>query len=164
MIRKLILIAFICLASIAEATLPDLTPAVDNKILDQILHSHAKYHQLNTMLVKRALLLYMEELDSNKTYFIKSDIEKWLNPSDELLNQILSEVNQSNFQAFIEIHSVLVKAIERHNILEKKIDYNNLPKDVKANEFKNSTWLDNTDELMNRLKKFELCKLKPLPN
>lgn len=152
MIRKFcLLVACTCFAFIVEAKLPDLTLSLDTKILDEILTKHAKYHQLNTLLVKRALLLYMEELDPNKTYFIKSDIDKWLNPSDELLNQILQEADKSNFQAFMEIHSVLLKAIERHNSLEKKIDYDNLPKNVKADEFKKITWVNNGKELLNRL-------------
>ena len=137
MIKKyFLLVAFISVAVVSEAKLPDLTPAQDTKIIDELLKNHAKYHQLTPMLVKRTLLLYLEELDPNKTYFIEPDIDQWLNPSDEMLNQIVKEINQSDYNVFMDIHKVLLKAIERRKILEKRSIITTCPRTSKPKNLK----------------------------
>ncbi len=135
----------------AEGALPELNPKSTTAKVNEIMKAHASHKTLTPELVKRVLQNYLEELDPTKTYFIEPDIHQWLEPSAELLNNIIQQYNQSDFHTFEEIHNTMVHAIHRRNDLEKKIDLSNLPKDVKAKEFKDMKWVANEQELLQRL-------------
>lgn len=135
----------------ASAKLPELTPQSTKAKIGEIMKSHATYKQMSPELIKRTLVNFIDELDPSKTYFIESDIHEWLEPSDELVNKILVDFNNSDFHTFNEIHSVMVHAIARRHELEKRIDLSALPKKVKAEEFKDMKWVANEEELLNRL-------------
>src|SRR5262245_48746352 len=119
------------------AKLPELAPKDVTSQLKEIMGMHASVKELSSPIVKRALNNYLEELDPTKTYFIESDIKSWTNPSESLLERIQSEFEQNRFTEFEKIHAEMVKAIDRRHVLEKQIRLNELPKDVKAKEFKN---------------------------
>ena len=58
-------------------------------------------------------------MTSHKTYFIEGDIDQWVNPSDQLLNQIIEDYEEGRFTAFEEIHGTFLKAINRRHQLEQ---------------------------------------------
>lgn len=134
-----------------EAKLPELTPKNTTEKINEIMKAHATHKKATPVLIKRTLQNFIEELDSTKTYFIESDIHQWLEPSDELLDKVLKEYNESNFETFDQIHAEMVKAIQRRHELEKKIDLTKLPKHVKAEEFKDMKWTTSEEDLLNRL-------------
>lgn len=111
---------------------------------------HATYKDLNPILIKRILTTYLEELDPNKTYFIESDIQQWTDPSDALVNKVLYDMNHGDYTVFIDMQNALTKAIARRVLLEAKIP-KELPKNVKADEFKEMKWVKNEEELVTRL-------------
>src|SRR5207248_2713011 len=111
--------------------------------INEILEAHAKYKKLTPALAERILNSYLELLDPNKTYFIESDIDQWIHPSKEVLDEVINEIETGKFTIFKEIQKELVKAIKRRRELDKSIDYNNLPKNVKPDEFKDMTWVKN---------------------
>ena len=139
------------LPALQEAKLPELTPKNTTEKINEIMKAHATYKKPTPLIIKRTLQNFVEELDPTKTYFIESDIHKWIEPTDEYLDKVLKEYNNSNFEAFEEIREAMVKAIERRHELEKKIDYNKLPKNVKAKEFKDMKWTTSEDDLLTRL-------------
>lgn len=151
-ISRLILpLFFAFLPFCASAKLPDLTPQSASAKIKEIMKAHATYKQMSPTLIKRTLINFIDELDPSKTYFIESDIHQWLEPTDELVDQILKDYDRSEFPAFDRIHSVMVDAIMRRHELEKKIDLAALPKKVKADEFKDMKWAANEEELLTRL-------------
>ncbi len=115
------------------------------------MKAHAVYKELSPLLVKRTLQNYLEELDPNKSYFIEPDIQQWLNPSDQLVQQILDDFHKSNFSVYYQINDAMVRAIKRRRLIEKNIDMSQLPKHVDPDEFKNMTWAANTQDLTTRI-------------
>lgn len=161
MIRKLIALSLlITLPWVAECKLPDLTPKSVNIKMNEIMKAHAKYKALTPEVTKRILQNYLEELDPAKSYFIESDITRWLEPSDKDLNSIMQNYNRSNFDVFTEIHEVLAKAIQRRHELETHIDNDNLPKKVAAEEFKDMKWTKSDEELLNRLTRIKALQIE----
>lgn len=134
-----------------EAKLPELTPKDVPEKIKEIMEYHATYKELTPLLIKRTLNNYIEELDPTKTYFIETDIDIWLNPSESLENQVLEEYKQNNFSEFEKIFNKMVQAIQRRHVLEKQIESMELPKNVQTKEFKDLPWAKNVQELLNRL-------------
>lgn len=155
------LVAFVLFFNAAIcAKLPELTPAITKQKINEILKSHATYKELTPLLVQRILSLYLEDLDPTKTYFIQSDITQWIEPTSQTLDTVLKQMNQGNYVTFNDMLDVMKKAIERHRQLEKQIDYNDLPKNLKADEFKDMKWTTNTEDLLTRLKRIRALQLE----
>lgn len=158
--------ALFCLLAIAltpfyaEAKLPNITPTQTTSKINEIMKAHAVYHQLSPMLVKRALLNYLDELDPTKTYFIESDIRSWLEPSDQLLKKILEDYRQNRFSTFSEINQTMVMAIQRRRKLDKEIDLKTLPAKVNPEEFKNMKWVTSEEELLRRITRLKALQIE----
>lgn len=138
-----------------ESKLPNLTAAQVNKKLQEIMNSHASYKKLSPLIMRRTLTNFVDEMDPTKTYFLESDIQQWLEPTDAALEKILTEFQKNNFQTFEDIHATLVRAIARRKQLEKNIDLSNLPKNVKASEFKDMKWAKTEKELQTRIERMK---------
>lgn len=152
------LILFSCYS--LEAKLPDLTPENVTAKAQEIMKAHASQKKLTPVLVQRVLNNYLENLDPNKTYFIASDIQQWTHASDELLSQVIEDFNQDKFTIFEKIQSDLAKAIHRRQGLEATIDYENLPKHVRAEEFKDIPWAKSGEELTERLRRIRSLQIE----
>jgi len=144
----------------SSAKLPELDPRSANAKINEIMKVHATSKKLTPVIVKRTLQNYIENLDPSKTYFIESDIHEWLEPSDDIVDSILTNVNQSNFRAFENVHAAMVRAIQRRHELEKQIDFSNLPQKVKADEFKDMLWATNEEQLLNRLIRIKALQIE----
>jgi carboxyl-terminal processing protease len=154
MSKYLVLLAcFFSFIGVSEAKSPTLTPQDVTDKTKEIMKAHASHKQLTPVLAQRILTNYLSTLDPTKTYFIESDIKQWTHPSDELLQQVVEDYNKHNFRTFETIHQAFIKAIERRRLIEKKIDYQNLPTHVKVEEFKDMVWTKSEEELINRLRR-----------
>lgn len=159
--RKFLAIcALIFVPWVAYAKPPELTPALVKTKIQEIMKAHATYKMLNREIIRRTLLNYLDELDPTKTYFIKSDIEEWLVPSDALIDRVLNEYKSGRFDVFAHINEKMVIAIQRRRVLEKKIDYKNLPSHVSPTEFKDMKWVSTDEELLTRLKRIRALQLE----
>lgn len=158
--RKCLAFIFCFIVFTCDCKLPDIGPEdVTNKV-KEIMKAHASHKKLTPLLAQRILNNYLENLDVNKTYFIESDIDQWVNPSDELLEQIVNEYNNSNFSTFEKIQDTFIKAIQRRRSIEQKINYQDLPSHVRAEEFKEMPWAKSEEELMNRLRRIRSLQLE----
>jgi len=119
--------------------------------MQEIMRGHATYKTMSPVLAKRSLDNFIALLDPYKTYFLEGEIDRWLRPSDALLNQITKDFEYSKFPQYEEIFNLMQPAIERRNRFEERIKTENLPKDVQAKEFKDLTWCKTDDELYTRL-------------
>jgi carboxyl-terminal processing protease len=158
--RKYLWIVALFIFSISEAKVPEIDANDVTMKAKEIMKSHASQKKLTPVLAQRILNNYLEELDPNKTYFIESDIEQWIHPSEELLNQLIKDYDNSNFEIFENIHSALIKAIERRRFLEQGIDYSKLPSHVKPEEFKDLEWAKTENELVRRIERIKALQLE----
>ncbi len=142
---KYFFMIFFWMAFRCEAKMPEIAHHDVTIKGNEIMKAHASHKELTPDLVPRILNNYIENLDYNKTYFIESDIEEWINPSTELLETVVEDYNKSQFPIFEKIQYRFIKAIERRRLLEQKIDYQNHPTNVKAEEFKDMQWTKTED-------------------
>src|SRR5271155_5007770 len=138
-----------------SAKLPDISPRETTDKLKEIMQGNATYKTLTPVLIKRALQNYLDELDPVKSYFIEEDISAWLDPSEALIEKILSDYQRNKFDTFVEINTAMIRAIKRRHELEKQIDYAALPKKVPTEEFKNIPWAKNEAELVRRISRIK---------
>ncbi len=154
----LVLLCF-CVQNL-DAKVPDLTSEDVKTKAKEIMKAHASHKKLTPMLMQRIITSYLEELDPNKTYFIESDIANWIHPSDSLLEQMIEDYNQARFEEFKVIQRKFMQAIERRRELEETIDYQNLPTQVKSEEFKEAPWTKSEKELINRLRRIRSLQIE----
>ncbi len=134
-----------------EAKPPQLTQRDTRIKIDEILKAHVSHQQLNEELVIRSIQNFIEELDPLKTYFLATDIQKWINPDQKLIRTTLEGYRKEDFATFESIHAKMIDAIVRRNELEKEIDERALPSDVKPIELKDIKWAKDKEELAERL-------------
>lgn len=152
MIKKaIILVLFLFTAISADAKLPELTPSKTVTTANDIMQQHASHKKLTPEIMKRIFNNYLEELDPAKTYFIKPEINQWLEPSDELLKESIANYEKGNFETFQEINEIMVHAIERRHDLDREVNLAELPTNVSPDEFKDMKWVDDKDQLKERL-------------
>jgi carboxyl-terminal processing protease len=149
--KTIILFLFVFTSLWVEAKLPDLTPKKTVTTANEIMQQHASHKKLTPEIMKRIFNNYLEELDPAKTYFIKPEIIQWLEPSDELLNESIANYENANFETFQEINEIMVHAIERRHDLDREVNLSELPKNVTTEEFKDMKWVDDQDQLKERL-------------
>lgn len=159
MLRFIFLIILIFTLNFGQARLPQLAP-IDVKIkTEEILKAHALYKTVDNEVAKRILIRYLEELDPTKTYFIESDIKEWLEPSQNLLTEIISSFKTTDFKLFEKIHAKMATAIERRQQLEMEIDTSKLPEKVLPEEINNENWPKERSELLDKLLKIRALQI-----
>lgn len=159
---KSLIFSLLLLTSALSAKLPDITPNDVTSKLNEIMKVHASYKHLNNVLIGRILQNYLEELDPTKTYFIESDIDQWVNPTEALSAKVLTDYTKGNFEVFGQIHDKMAETIQRRHELEKQIDLANLPKRVKVSDFKDMKWAKDDQELLNRLTNLKALQMESL--
>ncbi len=160
MYLRFLLSVLLFFASFLDAKPPSLTPRDTRIKIDEILKAHVCHQQLTPELTGRALLLFAEELDPGKTYFLESDLSIWTNPTNELLTDTLQSIKKEDFTQFETIHNQMLVAIERRNHIEKKIENAPLPKNVQPSEFKEIAWAKTEEELAERLLRIKSLQLQ----
>lgn len=137
--------------SLFAAKPPEISPEDAFSTLRQMMDSHVYHKQLSPVLIQRALEHYLEGLDPTKTYFLEKEVEGWLHPVPAALEEIKEALESSNFSTFLEIHSHMLAAIQRRNCLEKKLESLPLPENVNIDEFKEVSWAQTEEQLLERL-------------
>jgi carboxyl-terminal processing protease len=157
-VKKLLLVFILCFG-IVEAKPPTLSPKDTRVKIDEILKAHVSHHMLTPELIRRAFLNYLEELDPTKTYFLESEVVRWTDPSDDMLEQTIVDYRQERFTHFEAIHEAFFPAVERRNALEAHLAGVDLPKGVQPSEFKELAWLKSAEELSERLLRIRALQL-----
>jgi carboxyl-terminal processing protease len=111
-------------------------------------------------LMERTFKNFVDELDPTKTYFLASEVQGWLFPSEETVKQALEGYKKSAFTLFEEIHSSFLVAIERREAIETRIGNKALPTGVKSEEFKDLTWAEQEEDLEVRLMRIRSLQLE----
>lgn len=146
---------FLIFSNSIDARLPSISPKDAKDKIQEIMKMHASHKSLTPEITKRALKNYLEILDPTKTYFIKSDIQNWLNPTDELIQDIMHGYSHASFHEFERMNLKFQQVVERRAGLEKQIDTQNLPKNIRIDEFKEMDWVNDPEQLLDRLVKIK---------
>ncbi len=117
--------------------------------INEILKAHYKYKQVTPLIAKRALGNYVDELDPLKLYLTQYEVDKWTNPSDELLDRVVQEFHRERFTVFEEIYQTMISAISRRSQIELGIKTASL--ETPSSKDWTSTWSINEEDLTKRL-------------
>jgi carboxyl-terminal processing protease len=160
MLRRLFLILITLFCSFCFADIPLLSSKDVTIKTQEILKGHVTYKSLNSNLIERALRNFIDELDPSKTYFIESDIQSWLYPTEDLKEKFLEGYKNSDFTGFETIYEEILTAINRRNQIEKEIETATLPQVVDHKELMNLNWSSSKEDLTNRILKIKALQLK----
>jgi carboxyl-terminal processing protease len=151
MIKNLFILFFLLTSLLYGAKLPEITDEDAGQILSQMMRAHVAYKKLSLPLLQRTLQSFLEELDPMKCYFLESEVQEWIEPTPALLEKIKEEIERDDFSVFFAIHSRMEGIIPRRTLLEKKTE-NMAPKEkISVDEFKDSSWAKDEEELTLRL-------------
>ena len=138
---------------------PTLTPKDARVKIEEILRAHVSYQKLSEEIVQRALINFIDELDPQKTYFLSSEIEKWLKAPPEFLTKILGEMSKENYESFEHILHAMHGSIERRALFEERLEMETLLQEVSPHEFKDLDWAASEGELYDRLVKIRSLQI-----
>lgn len=153
-------ILIVALFSRVDAKPPQLTPKDTRIKIEEILKAHVSHQQLTPEIAARALQNCIDELDPGKTYFTKAEVDTWVSPSQDLLNQVLDGYRKEDFTIFEQMHSAMIAAIERRNKLEQEMQSMPLLQNVSEAEFKDVKWVNSEQELLERLIKIKSLQMQ----
>ena len=143
-----------------QAEMPQITPYDVRNNLKKIMSAHFSYKTMSPKIMERAIENYIEELDPSKTYFLQEDLQAWLEPSPELLDQAIADFKAQKYPLFEEIHSKFLKALERRTFLEEKVNATSIEPAKKTSLVSNKLdWVKNQEELFDRLKHIRSLQL-----
>ncbi len=152
MVRRLIFVlCFLSILFSAEAKVPELENIDVHEMIAQMVKSHVTYDRLDDLLIHRSLKNYISQLDPMKTYFIKEEVDCWLDPSEEMIENVIDDYAERKFTVFIDIHNTMINAIKRRERLNALIEIDDLPPPLSSDTFQDMEWAASEDELFQRL-------------
>ena len=148
---RYLLFYLLALHAIVEAKPAEISMYDVTSKMHEIMKEHATYKKMSPVLARRALHNFILLLDPQKAYFLESDIRKWLDPSEDLLQQITKDFEYSRFAAFEEIFALMEPSIQRRMGFEDRISKAVMPRNVNGREFRDAKWCKTEEELYQRL-------------
>jgi len=89
------------------------------QIAERMLAEHAQFKSFDKELAKRALSCFVDYLDPFKTYLTKEEMAFYLEPSDELLVEIVSSYKKDTYPVFEKIHALMIQGAKRRARLNR---------------------------------------------
>ncbi len=142
-----------------QAAPPALEPADVQTKLGEMMAAQVRHTRLDLALVKRAMQNYVELLDPAKTYFVRGEVEEWLEPSDGAAEAVLEGYRTKDYSAFEKLNGTLRRAVARRNRIEGTFNGADLPKNLTSKDFRDLDWADSEEELAQRLLKVRALQL-----
>lgn len=113
---------------------------------------HFLYKKVDKELALRIGKNFVQQLDYSKCYFTEEEVQTWINPSEELLEERMKAWMNGDFSHFFHITDLFKETIYRRAQIEQEIQnspqFNTVlsKKDVSTQE-----WCENLEELRQRL-------------
>jgi len=98
-------------------------------IMDRILKYHFAYKEINHVIVKRTFKIYIQNFDVEKTYFTQSELDPYLNISEQTAVLIAKKIKNNDFSDFMKLNQIIEIAIKRSRLWreEAQNDISSLP-------------------------------------
>lgn len=156
----LLLLAFLFLPSMAHSKVADLKPEDIHNKVNEFLYNHISQKRLTSDIMERAINNFVELLDPQKLYFTQEEVNLWLNPSKEQLDQTLKAFYKSDFALFESIYQKMILCIDRREGFEREIGQKKLLENVSAKELNLKEWNKDAKELKDFLHKMRSIQAK----
>jgi carboxyl-terminal processing protease len=89
------------------------------RIMNKFFQLHIENKELNEVLIQRAVKLYIEQFDADKSYLLESEVNQYLHLDKARASQIVERVRKGDYRDFFELNEVFAKSIVRARVLRK---------------------------------------------
>jgi carboxyl-terminal processing protease len=118
---------FICILFVFQNSIytiePELLKTSDiNKIMQQIFDQHVNQKKINTTVIKHAFRIYIDQFDPFRIYLLNSEVQPFLELSDNLALEDIQEYNQHKFNQFKKLNDLIQKAILRARVTREELE------------------------------------------
>lgn len=83
------------------------------RVIERLFSFHIENQELNPVLIRRCMKIYVELFDPEKVYLLSSEISPYLKISDEQAAQIKSRMEAGDYSDFYALNSLFQKAVYR---------------------------------------------------
>ncbi len=98
-----------------------LLPGDVRAIMDQLFEYHIDQKEMSMLILKRSLKVYIDYFDEDGIYLLQDEALPYLEPSNNLLDEMLQSYNRDNYSHYYRLYSTIRKAIIRTRILRRDI-------------------------------------------
>ena len=141
----------LCLSAVGSPTEMNITTSDVIERSKEMMSYHPTFKSMNKELAARLLVTFCDELDPCKTYFLKDEVAEWMDPTPELVEQVLAAFRTGQFRIFDQMFRKMDSAIARRGDIERRLEADQLPKHVslRLNEL---DWACEEEELYQRIR------------
>ncbi len=105
------------------------------RVLDRLFSFHIEMKELNPVLVRRSIKLYIEQFDPDKSYLLASEVAPYLQLSEQKIGQMIQRLQAGDYSDFLSLNALFQRAVYRaeamrsmltQELLGQKIDLSGL--------------------------------------
>jgi len=119
---------------------------------EEMLEQHASFHEMNAEIAQRTLERFLSELDPVKIYLLQSEVEEWINPTPQVIQEVRVGFATGTFDHFQKMINLFEGSLKRYESLEKLARTLPKPKNIQERYLKNSQWASEIDQLLIRIR------------
>lgn len=113
-LRALLLALCLCVATALSGAERNYLEYKDvHSVMSKILKQHIEARRISPLILKRSLRVYIDQLDPDRTYFLESEVQPFLSPTEAELAALWEEYLSRDFSVFMRLNTLGQKAIER---------------------------------------------------
>lgn len=101
-----------------------LKPSDINRIMQQILDQHVNEKKISQKIIRHALRVYIDQFDSDRIYLLQSEVQPYLNLSDDDANNFVKSYYEGDFSEFNKLNDTIQQAILRARQIRSSFESN----------------------------------------
>jgi carboxyl-terminal processing protease len=92
-------------------------------MMNKMFAEHLSEKEMSPEIMQRAIHLFIDQFDTNRSYLIARDVSPFENLSKEKVQKVITEYQRSNFSIFYTMVKQFQKGIDRAREIRKKMEY-----------------------------------------
>jgi carboxyl-terminal processing protease len=122
MINRLLWIIIACSISFTGYSQELLKESEINPFMKQVFQSHVDKREMSKEILKHSFKVYIDQFDPEKAYLLQSEIEPFINPTDEQISTYLDQYQKGDFSAFDKLNDLIAKSIDRAREIRMQLE------------------------------------------
>jgi carboxyl-terminal processing protease len=90
-------------------------------MFEEMLNLHVEYKDLSPLIVKRSIKLFIDQFDPYKIYLLSSEVEPFLQMSDDDLMKVVENFYVDDFSTYQKLNGIFQKSIQRAKRLRAEV-------------------------------------------
>lgn len=91
-------------------------------MMQEMLGYHVEFKEFSSLIAKRSFKLYLEQFDSEKSYLLADEANKFLEPSEKSADKAVDGYYNDDFSYYTNLNNLIVKAINRSRAIREEIE------------------------------------------